>query len=222
MHLMIVNGSPRVKKFSNTDKIIAAFTKGYCEDGDTCELYTISDRTEWDAARAAFEKNTEVLIATPLYTENIQGLLLEFLETLPVKEKAGTRISFLLQGGFAEGCQLRCGEAFLEKLPSYLGCAYGGTLVKGDNFGIRVAESDDLAKLLKPYEDMGRLFSREHGFDNERARAFTGTERFSLPARLALSVLFKAVAPKRFEAEAKKWGCTQQLDARPYAPPREG
>lgn len=37
-----------------------------------------------------------------------------------------TQLSFILQGGFAEGCQYRCGEQFLEKLPSYLGCSYGG------------------------------------------------------------------------------------------------
>lgn len=42
MHLVIINGSPRVKKYSNTDKIITSFTKGFCEKGNTYELYTIS------------------------------------------------------------------------------------------------------------------------------------------------------------------------------------
>ncbi len=63
-------------------------------------------------------KNDEILIALPLYVECVPGLLLEFLETLPKKDER-TRLSFLLQSGFAEGCQLRCGEAFLEKLPEY-------------------------------------------------------------------------------------------------------
>lgn len=216
MHLVIINGSPRVKKLSNTDKILAAFTKGYSESGNTFELYSISNRAEWEGAASAFVQNTQILIATPLFAENIPGLLLEFLETLPVKTQEGTQIAFILQGGFAEGCQLRCGEAFIEKLPSYLGCAYGGTLVKGDNFGIRIAEGKELAKLLAPYEDMGRLFAREHGFDNAQAKAFTGAERLSFAARLMLRVVFKTIAPKRYEAEAKKWGCTQPLDARPY------
>lgn len=216
MHLMIINGSPRTKKYSNTDKIISAFARGYCENGNTCEFYSISDRTQWETARNAFARNTDILIATPLYFENIPGLLLEFLETLPAKIETGTRISFILQGGFAEGCQLRCGEAFLEKLPSYLGCTYGGTLVKGDNFGIRVAEDEELEKIVKPYEAMGWLFAREGSFDNAEAKAFTSAERLSFPARLILSIVFKTFAGKRFEAVAKKWGCTQPLDARPY------
>ena len=88
------------------------------EKGSTFETYAISDRKTWDIIRAAYIKNDEILIALPLYVECVPGLLLEFLETLPQKDER-TRLSFLLQSGFAEGCQLRCGEAFLEKLPEY-------------------------------------------------------------------------------------------------------
>lgn len=56
--------------------------------------------------RDAFIKNEEILIALPLYVECIPGLLFEFLETLP-KKNEHTRVPFLLQSGFAEGCQLR-------------------------------------------------------------------------------------------------------------------
>ena len=37
MHVMIINGSPRVEKYSNTDKIIAAFAEGLSEAGATFE-----------------------------------------------------------------------------------------------------------------------------------------------------------------------------------------
>ena len=73
--------------------------------------------------------------------ECVPGLLLEFLDTLPRKNE-NTQLSFILQGGFAEGCQYRCGEQFLEKLPAYLGCSYGGCLVKCDNFSIRLLEKE--------------------------------------------------------------------------------
>ena len=118
MHVLIINGSPRVQKYSNTEKIIAAFAKGLSEAGSTFEAHAISDRKTWDIVRDAYMKNDEILIALPLYVECVPGLLLEFLETLPKKDER-TRLSFLLQSGFAEGCQLRCGEAFLEKLPEY-------------------------------------------------------------------------------------------------------
>ena len=180
MHVVIINGSPRVQKYSNTEKIIAAFGKGLSEKGSTFETYAISNRKTWDIIRAAYIKNDEILIALPLYVECVPGLLLEFLETLPQKDER-TRISFLLQSGFAEGCQLRCGEAFLEKLPEYLGVRYGGCLVKGDNFGIRIVDEKTQAQLTKPYQAMGRLFAEGEGFFREEAKKFTGPEYFRFP-----------------------------------------
>lgn len=124
-------------------------------------------------------------------------------------------ISFILQGGFAEGCQLRCGEEFLEKLPGHLGCTYGGTLVKGDNFGIRVTDENNLAKMLKPYEEMGRVFAVKNGFDNEEAKAFTGPEVFPKSVQLLLQIMFHTFAKRSFKKVAKSWGCTKPLMDRP-------
>ncbi len=216
MHLVVINGSPRVKEYSNTDKIITSFAKGFCENGNTYELYNVSDRTEWEKAQNAFSANKDILIALPLYVENIPGILLEFLETLSVKKDSGTKMYFILQSGFAEGCQLRCGEAFLEKLPGYLGCEYGGTLVKGDNFSIRILDGDDRAKILTPYEEMGRLFAAKGGFDNEEAKAFTGPEVFPKPVQILLQIMFKTFAKGSFKKAAKSWGCTKPLTDRPY------
>lgn len=109
MHVVIINGSPRVQKYSNTEKIIASFTKGLSEKGASFEAYAI--------------------------------------------------LSFLLQSGFAEGCQLRCGEEFLAKLPGYLGVRYGGCLVKGDNFGIRVLDEEKQRQVTKPYQEMMEYYA---------------------------------------------------------------
>ena len=217
MHVVVMNGSPRTKKYSNTDKIIEAFGKGLMKSGSTYELYTLSDKKVWDAAREAFYSHTRILIALPLYVECIPGLLLEFLETLHKKEEAGTRIDFILQSGFAEGCQLRCGEDFLKMLPKELNCSYGSCLVKGDNFGIRISDEKQRSQILDPYEKMGELYGENATFDNEEARKFTGPERFFLPIRMMLSFIFKTFARKRFDTVAKSWGCTRPLDDRPYA-----
>jgi len=208
VHVVIINGSPRVQKYSNTEKIIAAFGKGLSEKGSTFETYAISNRKTWDIIRAAYIKNDEILIALPLY---VPGLLLEFLETLPPKDER-TRISFLLQSGFAEGCQLRCGEAFLEKLPEYLGVRYGGCLVKGDNFGIRIVDEKTQAQLTKPYQAMGRLFAEGEGFFREEAKKFTGPEYFPLPARLLIGLIHRTLGKKMFQKVAASWGCNTPLD----------
>ena len=211
MHVVIINGSPRVQKYSNTEKIIASFTKGLSEKGASFEAYAISDRKSWEMIRDAYIKNEEILIALPLYVECVPGLLLEFLETLPKKDER-TRLSFLLQSGFAEGCQLRCGEEFLTKLPEYLGVRYGGCLVKGDNFGIRVLDEEKQRQVTKPYQAMGELFAEGDGFFREEAKKFTGPEYFSLPMRLLMQFAFKTFQKKIFQKVAVSWGCNTPLD----------
>lgn len=211
MHVIIINGSPRVQKYSNTEKIIASFAKGLSEKGATFETYAISNCKSWEIIRKAYIKNEEILIALPLYVECVPGLLLEFLETLPKKDEH-TRLSFLLQSGFAEGCQLRCGEEFLTKLPEYLGVRYGGCLVKGDNFGIRILDEEKQEQVTKPYQEMGRLFAEGDGFFCEQAKKFTGSEYFSLPMRLMLQFVFKTFAKKMFQKAAASLGCNVPLD----------
>lgn len=211
MHVVIINGSPRAQKYSNTEKIIAAFAKGLSEKGGTFETYAISNRKTWDDIRDAYIKKDEILIALPLYVECVPGLLLEFLETLPQKDRH-TRLSFLLQSGFSEGCQLRCGEAFLEKLPEYLGVRYGGCLVKGDNFAIRFLGEEKQAQLTNPYQAMGELFAEGDGFLREEAKKFTGPEYFSLPKRLMIGLIHKTLAKKIFQRVAGSLGCRAPLD----------
>ncbi len=210
MHVVIINGSPRVRKYSNTEKIITAFARGLSEEC-TFETYAISDRKTWSTIRDAYIKNDEILIALPVYVECVPGLFLEFLETLPAKDER-TRLSFLLQSGFAEGCQLRCGEAFLEKLPKYLGVRYGGCLVKGDNFGIRIVDEEKQEQVTKPYQAMGKLFAEGDGFFREEAKKFTGAEYFPLPVRLMVGLMHKTLAKKMFQKVAVSWGCRVPLD----------
>ena len=215
MHVMIINGSPRIKAHSNTDKILEQFTKGMCENGTDFEQYEVSDKDQWDAMRKAFENNTNILIALPLYVECIPGLLLEFLETVKPKTD-DTRLSFILQGGFSEGAQLRCGEAYLKILAGKLGCAYAGTLVKGDNFSIRFFEGEKRDRITAPYAEMGREFAARGDFFSERCRKFTGPEVFPVHVRLLIGIMFKTAAKKGFRQVAAGWGCTEPLDARPY------
>ena len=215
MHVVIINGSPRVQKYSNTDKIIGAFERGLANHGVTCEKYAISDRSSWGDIRRAYESNKQIIIALPLYVECVPGLLLEFLDILP-RKKEDTQLSFMLQGGFAEGCQFRCGEQFLKKLPDYLGCSYGGCLIKGDSFSIRLMEKDEQDKATKPYERMGEVFAVKHNFNNREAKDFTGAEYYSLPQRIMLDIAFKTIARRIFKKAAKSWGCKEKLDARPY------
>lgn len=159
------------------------------------------------------DKQAVRLLESKLKTSNMEYEIIHTID-MEIHHCVGC-ISFILQGGFAEGCQLRCGEEFLEKLSGHLGCTYGGTLVKGDNFGIRVTDENNLAKMLKPYEEMGRGFAVKNGFDNEEAKAFTGPEVFPKSVQLLLQIMFHTFAKRSFKKVAKSWGCTKPLMDRP-------
>ena len=176
MHLLILNGAARPQGRSNTARIVSAFQSGFVEGGNTAQVFHLSDRSQWADAAAAFGRCENVLIALPLYVENIPGLLLEFLEGLAPKAEPGTRIAFLLQGGFPEASQSRCCEKYLETLPAQLGCSYGGTLIKGDMFGLSLMNDKNRRKLLVPFTEMGRYYARTGYFDKAAVNRFAGPE----------------------------------------------
>ena len=215
-HIVIINGSPRVAKFSNTDKITHSFAKGLEEAGITWELHNLSNRKEWDAAREAYLSHERTLIAFPLYVECVPSLMLEFLETLPTARKQPGELSFLLHGGMDEGNEFRLCERFLKGLPAQLGCSYGGTLIHGGSFRIRTAKADVVAKMVAPYVEMGRLFAQKGNFHAPEATKFTGPEQYPWLLRKMVSLLFLKKVNGEFEYFAKDWGCTRPLDDKPY------
>lgn len=148
MHVVIINGSPRVQKFSNTDKIIQSFVKGLQASGTTYILYSLSNRKEWDASRASFISHDQIIFALPLFVECVPSIMLAFLESLPNERQKPAQISFILYCGFDEGHQLRLCERFLQSLPAQFGCIYGGCLVQGGSFLIRMRDDEKMKKAM--------------------------------------------------------------------------
>ena len=219
-HIVILNGSPRVKKNSNTNKIIQAFVEGLEKAGITHKLYSLSNHDEWDEAREAFMTNDNIIIAVPLFVECLPSLLLEFLSTLPTERKQPAKLSFILHGGFDEGHQLRLGEKFLQSLPAQLGCSCGGVLVKGGSFLLRNRENSYIKKMtdkmLASYTTMGQSFARNGSFSSSEAKKFTGFEKNPKIGILLFNLIFKRIVKKNFERIAQEWGCTEPLDRKPY------
>ena len=215
MLLVIISGAARPQAKSNTAKVIAAFGQGYEESGNTTEVYYLSDRRQWAAAEKAFRESTSILIALPLYVENIPGILLEFLTGLQPKKAPGTKLSFLLQGGFPEAGQSRCCEAFLETLPAQLGCAYAGTLIKGDMFGVGLVDGKNREKMLAPFTEMGRVFARSGCFEKSVVDAFAAPEYMPKKQRRMYNLFGRHISRFFMGHIAKKLGCKERLDARP-------
>ena len=219
-HVVILNGSPRVKKNSNTNKIIDSFSEGLQEAGITHKLYSLSNRTEWDDAREAFMTNEHIIIALPLFVECLPSLLLEFLSTLPTERKQPAKLSFILHSGFDEGHQLRLGEKFLKTLAPQLGCIYGGTLVKGGSFMLRMRDNSYIKKMtdkmLAAYATMGQSFANNGNFLTTDAQKFTGSEQNPWLGRSLFNLVIYRIVKRNFDRFAKEWGCTRPLDDKPY------
>ena len=220
MHVVIINGSPRVQKNSNTDKIIQSFGKGLQAAGATFELYSLSNRQEWDAAREAFIGHDQIIFALPLYVECVPGIMLDFLESLPTERKNPAQMSFILHGGFDEGHQFRLGERFLQSLPEQLGCTYGGCLIQGGSFLIRMRDDEKMKKAmdkkLDGYAKMGQSFASRGDFMTPEARKFTGYEKNPQFVHLLFKLFIKRLVRNNFDYFAKQWGCTRPLDDKPY------
>ena len=216
MHLVIISGATRPQSKSNTAKVIAAFQKGFEENGNTTEVWYLSDRRQWKRAANAFEQNERILIAFPLYVENIPGILLEFLSGLTPKQAPGTRLAFLIQGGFPEASQSRCCEAFLETLPAQLGCDYAGTLIKGDMFGTSLVDEKNREKMLAPFTQMGRIFAQIGCFEKSAVDVFAGLEYMPEKQIRMYNLVGKHISRFFMGRIAKKLGCKEKLDARPY------
>lgn len=216
MHLVIISGATRPQSKSNTAKVITAFQKGFEENCNTTEVWYLSDRRQWKRAAQAFTQNDRILIAFPLYVENIPGILLEFLSGLTPKKTPGTKLAFLIQGGFPEASQSRCCEAFLETLPAQLGCDYAGTLIKGDMFGTSLVNEKNREKMLAPFTQMGRTFAQTGCFEKAAVDAFAGPEYMPEKQIRMYNRIGKHISHFFIGRIARKLGCKEKLDARPY------
>lgn len=172
-------------------------------------------RDEYEPLLKKISKAAQVWLITDTNFGFVSYKTKNIVDRVPVKNK-DTRISFILQGGFAEASQLKCGEDFLRTLPEYLGTSYGGTLIKGDNFGIRVAGKEDVKKLTSPYRKLGTAFVMENGFLPDTVKQFAGPEFFTFYTRVMLQIVFMTIAKKRYSEVAKQWGCKVPIDYKPW------
>lgn len=217
MHVVIINGSPRTRELSNTAIILQPFVKGLEKENVTCELYSLSNPGEWSSARKAFLENDRIIFALPMYVDSIPSLMLEFLDTLPAERSHPAELAFILHGGFDEGSQFRLCEKLLKSITAQLGCNYGGCLIKGGSFFLRLFEKDKVERMTKQYTKMGISYAQRGNFVTPEAKRFTGPERYPWLVRQIAGLFLKLVVNKKFEQFAHDWGCYEPLDNKPYA-----
>lgn len=179
MKLTIFNGSPRGKD-SNTGILLEQFTNGFMTtDGNSYDLaYLVQTKKQGEFVHL-FREADHVLLAFPLYTDAMPGIVKTFIESLGpfCDEKGNPDIGFIVQSGFPESVHSRYVARYLEKLAERLGCVYKGTVIKGGAEGIRGQPSLMTRKLFKSFYQLGKLFGHTRKFDDEIVRRLAKPEK---------------------------------------------
>jgi hypothetical protein len=214
--LTVVNGSPRGKG-SNTTILLDHFLAGFAETpGNAHEaIYLIQESGRREAV-AAFAAAEVVLLAFPLYTDAMPGIVKEFIESLAVYKgrEGNAKLLFLVQSGFPEGSHTGQIIPYLAKLAARLGSPYGGTIRKGGVEGIQSQPEFMTRSLFNGFRRLGQGFGATSRLDEGLLRAMAGRER--LP-KLALVAASKISELLYWNPQLRKNGVFEQRFARPYA-----
>ena len=219
MKLTVFNGSPRGKS-GNTEAFLKHLLEGWAS-GEGNEHETFYLRRVNDAARfaQAFADAECVLLAFPLYTDAMPGIVKAFIESLaPFRGRdpgGNPPIGFLVQSGFPEATHSRYVEKYLQKLAARLGCRCLGTVVKGGGEGARFMPEDH--KLFVSLEQIGRTWAERGTFDEEQLRALAKPERFPGILGPVFKVFLKTKAANAYwDNQLKENGAYERRFARPY------
>ena len=194
MKRLLLNGSPRGKD-GNSRKILTWIAQGLEQAGIAAP--TIVDLAP-DPTRAAhlhaFMDADEVVLAFPLYTDSVPGLVKAFLETIDLADRSrlqGKRVAFVIQSGFPEGIHTEALGNYLARVCQRLGFIHVGTLRKGGIEGIRMMPPKAVAKIQARFVEAGKELGASGRFSPEFIRTMAEPRTFGWTARAIVQVLGK-------------------------------
>jgi len=219
VRLTVFNGSPRTKG-SNTKILLEKLLDGFeASAGNSYELLYLNRINDTDRFRRAFAGAEYVLLAFPLYTDAMPGIVKAFIESLePFCGREGNPpIGFIVQSGFPEAAHSRYVERYLEKLAARLGCKYVGTIIKGGCEGVRSMPEKMNRKLFETLRQLGKTFGKTGRFDQVLIHKLAKPERYPR----VLAGLFKVLLKTRFarfywDNQLKENGAYEERFARPH------
>lgn len=181
MKLTVINGSPRGKS-SNTRILVDRMLDGFrsVESGYSIEVIYLKGRKNHDAGVAALRTSDIAIIAFPLYTDCMPGIVKEFIETIDPThfDNPDLKLGFLVQSGFPEGHHAVYISRYLEKLTRRLGARYLGTVVKGGVEGIQI-QPGWMKRFLDQFYDLGQYLAMRMEFNAEIMERLANPEHLS-------------------------------------------
>lgn len=234
MKLTIFNGSPRGKG-SNTKILMDHFMKGFDEaaaaavkaaEGEEeqpkfkTNIAYLVKTGDMEEFLEIFEESEKIILAFPLYTDAMPGIVKHFIEQLHpfCSQENNPDIGFVVQSGFPETIHSRYVEKYLEKLAKRLGSKYLGTVIKGGVEGIQVQPSWMTGKLFDAFYRLGLHFGKTGEFDKEIIQLLAKQERMSGFARFIYRLLsLTGFTNFYWNHQLKKNNAYDQRFARPYS-----
>jgi NAD(P)H-dependent FMN reductase len=217
MKLTVFNGSPRGPK-GNTEVLLNHLIAGW-EMGDehTHERFYLRRLADADRFVTAFGQAECVLIAFPLYTDAMPGIVKAFFESLAplCGRETNPPLAFLVQSGFPEAVHSRYVERYLENLARRLGCPYLGTIVKGGCEGARMMPAE--SKLFLSLQQIGATWGQTGRLNEDQLQDLAKPERFPR----WMGPLFRVLLKTRFghqywDSQLQENGAYERRFARPY------
>lgn len=218
MNLVIYNGSPR-NRHSNTKILMEQFLVGYHTIiSDEVPVFYLAERIDVEAKLQAFNEAKTIIIAFPLYTDSIPGIVKEFIEQVAEKGvSTPKKIGFIVQSGFPEPIQSTYVEKYLKKLTERLKCVYLGTLIKGGVEGIQIMSPKMTNKLFMKFQNLGIHFASHTEFDEMIKNEFSKKINNSWLRKLTFKILsMTGMANYYWDSIMKKNNVMGKSFDRPY------
>jgi len=224
--LTVFVGSPRGKK-SNTNYLLQHFLKGFeATSGNSFEMFYLNHLKDMDRFVQAFADAQTVLLAHPLYTDAMPGMVKGFIEELePLCGPEGNpAFGFIVQSGFGEAEHSRHVARYHEKLSRRLGCRYLGTVIKANCEPVQVY-TKMFKNVFEEFHQLGQHFGETGQFEQTLVHKMGQPERFSAPMRLFWRSMWKlqnSMGKSYWDEKLKANGAYEERFARPYTKSGDG
>ena len=219
MRLTVFNGSPRGEK-SNTKILMDHFIRGFTDNNEnTLDIAFLNKTKDTNLHVEKFRRAENVILAFPLYTDAMPGIVKYFIEALkPLCGQQGNPgLGFVVQSGFPEPIHSRYVARYLEKLAKRLGCTHTGTVIRGGVEGIRVQPGWMTKKLFSYFYQLGVAYANNGSFDTEIIQKLAPRERMSLTRKILFHLLrITGVANMNWNMNLKKNNSFKKRFAHPY------
>lgn len=193
MKLTVFNGSPRGSK-GNTHILAKWFLKSLKENkNNQLEYYYLNKIKSHPDLISKFINSKVILLAFPLYTDAMPGIVKSFIDLLDDYQGklTGLKIGFMVHSGFPEATHSRHLENYLCLLAKKLNMVYLGTIIKGGSEGIRIMPSWMTRKTRKKLNLLGSYFNQTLKLDPVILKKLASPERMSASARIIFTLLSK-------------------------------